>query len=567
MWSRERVYELTDVYAQHVHAGPFNLKPSYGFDEDSKNEGFLRRFIHGRDLDHEQKLSLIKEFKKDTRNNRNNLVTYLCEIFPAERVDDVEVSKWLDEIDSLKAMINECLFQSRNSVSYAIRCLGSSASTSNLSRFIASSKLDGGNRSYLRNRLLNSFNESLDLFDQIISVINSLRGRDDDKAYLEMINMYEIRYQVVKKLQWLDVSVPMQGRLISEVRDYCSIMLECEKPLLSYYANRPNLKGRSGASQLRIDDIDLDNLKASIMFDPTLDPLEIHGLMKAVKAMEDVYKSTAMTGIELIGIVKDLDILSKKIAVIREKIVKAYLFDVIDQTFKYIDSGLDPLDLIQEGNAGLVEAINSYDMQCDENLSEYVLSKIQIRLSTYIKKNTEQQGVHLDDMRLSLELHASVLNCQQPDSISSTYLVCDTHNITVNGLEKKLQFSRSAVSLFDVELAGKSLGDTVRDDSIIPCEIQRRNRIREYIVSLALTNLSKIQLTIVKQRYGFYNYECRTLDQIGYFVGISRERVRQIELLALHKLREEAKIGVFRWYLDNLEVMYYLDKYDDLQRY
>ncbi len=224
----------------------------------------------------------------------------------------------------------------------------------------------------------------------------------------------------------------------------------------------------------------------------------------------------------------------------REHLVTANSRLVISVAKKYIGRGVPFLDLIQEGNIGLLRAAKKFDYHRGHKFSTYATWWIRQAVTRAIadQGRTIRVPVHMGD-QINKLLRVSHSLTQKLGRDPTVEELADLLDVTPKKVEDMVQIARRPLSLEAPtdDQEDSSVGDFVEDeDSPAPVEATTQNMLRLQIRD-ALTGLPPREVRILQLRYGLLDGESYTLEEVGRKMGVTRERVRQIEAQALGRLR------------------------------
>ncbi len=236
----------------------------------------------------------------------------------------------------------------------------------------------------------------------------------------------------------------------------------------------------------------------------------------------------------------------------QEHLIRANARLVISVAKKYIGRGVPFLDLIQEGNIGLIRATNKFEYQRGHKFSTYATWWIRQAVSRAVadQGRTIRVPVHMGDQlnrmrRVQLQLTQEL---GRDPSIEELALGMET---TPDKIEDLMEISRRPVSLetpIDEE-GDSSFGDFVEDvNSPAPAEEVATHLLQEQLGE-ALNRLPAREAQILRLRYGLEDGRVYTLEEVGQTIGVTRERVRQLEAQALNRLRQSSAHVKLRDYL------------------
>jgi len=236
----------------------------------------------------------------------------------------------------------------------------------------------------------------------------------------------------------------------------------------------------------------------------------------------------------------------------QEHLVRANARLVISVAKKYIGRGVPFLDLIQEGNIGLIRATNKFEYQRGHKFSTYATWWIRQAVSRAVadQGRTIRVPVHMGDQlnrmrRVQLNL---IQELGREPTLEELAVGMET---TADKIENLLEIARHPVSLeTPIDEEGDStFGDFVEDvTSPAPTEEVATHLLHEQL-ERALNRLPPREAQILKLRYGLADGRVYTLEEVGHAIGVTRERVRQLEAQALNRLRQSSAHVILRDYL------------------
>ncbi|MFJ9644912.1 RNA polymerase sigma factor [Streptomyces sp. NPDC101206] len=254
-----------------------------------------------------------------------------------------------------------------------------------------------------------------------------------------------------------------------------------------------------------------------------------------------------------LGLALDLDKLVVMGRMAKRRLIESNLRLVVSVAKRYVGRGLTMLDLVQEGNLGLIRAVEKFDYTRGYKFSTYATWWIRQAMSRALadQARTIRVPVHV------VELINRVVRVQrrmlQERGYEPTAEEVAVHlELTPERVLEVLRLAQEPVSLHAPvgEEEDVALGDLIEDgDAASPMESAAFFLLREHLEAV-LSTLGERERKVVQLRYGLADGRPRTLEEIGRIFGVTRERIRQIESKTLGKLRDHAFADQLRGYLD-----------------
>ena len=299
-----------------------------------------------------------------------------------------------------------------------------------------------------------------------------------------------------------------------------------------------DIDGLDDEEEVELDKIDLSVPEGVSIEDPVRMYLKEIGKVPLLSAEEEI---------ELAKKMEQGDENAKK------RLAEANLRLVVSIAKRYVGRGMLFLDLIQEGNLGLIKAVEKFDYRKVYKFSTYATWWIRQAITRAIadQARTIRIPVHMVEtinklIRVSRQLLQELGREPTPEEIA------EEMDMPVDRVREILKISQEPVSLETPigEEEDSHLGDFIQDDNVpVPADAAAFTLLKEQLVEV-LGTLTEREQKVLRLRFGLDDGRARTLEEVGKEFNVTRERIRQIEAKALRKLRHPSRSRKLKDYLD-----------------
>ena len=266
--------------------------------------------------------------------------------------------------------------------------------------------------------------------------------------------------------------------------------------------------------------------------------------------LKEIGKVPLLTAEEEIELAKRMELGDEEA---KKRLAEANLRLVVSIAKRYVGRGMLFLDLIQEGNLGLIKAVEKFDYRKGYKFSTYATWWIRQAITRAIadQARTIRIPVHMVEtinklIRVSRQLLQELGREPTPEEIA------EEMNMPVERVREILKISQEPVSLETPigEEEDSHLGDFIQDDNVpVPADAAAFTLLKEQLVEV-LSTLTDREQKVLRLRFGLDDGRARTLEEVGKEFNVTRERIRQIEAKALRKLRHPSRSRKLKDYLD-----------------
>ena len=291
------------------------------------------------------------------------------------------------------------------------------------------------------------------------------------------------------------------------------------------------------------EEIELDKIDLSVPEGVSIeDPVRMY--------LKEIGKVSLLTADEEIELAKRMEQGDEEA---KKRLAEANLRLVVSIAKRYVGRGMLFLDLIQEGNLGLIKAVEKFDYRKGYKFSTYATWWIRQAITRAIadQARTIRIPVHMVEtinklIRVSRQLLQELGREPTPEEIA------EEMDMNVERVREILKISQEPVSLETPigEEEDSHLGDFIQDDNVpVPADAAAFTLLKEQLIEV-LGTLTEREQKVLRLRFGLDDGRARTLEEVGKEFNVTRERIRQIEAKALRKLRHPRRSRKLKDYLD-----------------